>query len=788
MTKHGKLLLMFMVFTMFLTLFAGSALAVDAGNSVDVYLSVSPNVAYNDGTVSYTVTAFNASFIDGANAAWIDVSFTPPGPDGSASGTTIVLANGRYIAVGETITWNKTSNPELEINLSFLNPGVEVAIASADYYALYDATPSYDASGTKNIPVTIIYEELTVAKTVETYFERTHEWDIDKEVTTEFGHFLEGVPKIWLVPDASGDECATWYVDVYYQGFTDHDYNVSGTVTIENTGTAAAVITGVEDLLGGTPVNVDFGVAFPYNLPVGDILVGTYSENDEFTGQNQVTVMTERDSYMASEDIIWGAPDVELLETVNIEDDSSEYGVNHLGSVTAPNGNQFTYSHCFAWADFDAPGPYVIENTATIVETGQDAEAILKINWLDEELLVTKTAVTSYERTHIWDIEKDVTTEFGHTVDDGIAKIWLWRDGSGDETATWNVCVTYMGYEDSELNVSGVITITNTGTADAVIIDVFDELCAEAITVDFPVTFPYILGPGEILEGTYDEALMEMLIDCLNEVTVITEVDQYSAQALVEWGEPDEEYLDVVNIEDVSDLFGTVHLGTLDAADLDEGDVNCFDYDQFFEYGDFSDPGPHIFDNTATIIETGQNASARLKINWEPPDENCFYDETAWAYGGPYANPNWDYVNNRFWGWTNGPLSEGSYEFDIYAGAGLNDISKGTLVGVLYVDFYGDCVTVKYEMGEVPEFGQVYLGEVHLWVGLDVLPGVTRGKTTVYTNAPGQFPEGDYFMFDPDNPMAGETEWEITLCGFDGEEIYVAAHAVVWIPYECPEQ
>jgi len=171
----------------------------------------------------------------------------------------------------------------------------------------------------------------------------------------------------------------------------------------------------------------------------------------------------------------------------------------------------------------------------------------------------------------------------------------------------------------------------------------------------------------------------------------------------------------------------------------------------------------------------------------EIPGE-CYYDETAWAFGGPYANPNWDYVNNLFWGWTNGPLGEGSYEWDIYAGAGQNDLWRGVKVGKLYVDFFGDCVTVKYEMGEVPEFGQVYLGETHLWVGLDVLPQVTRGRTTVYTNAPGQFPEGAYFMFDPDNPMAGETEWEITLCGFAGEQIYVAAHSVVWIPMECPEE
>ena len=82
------------------------------------------------------------------------------------------------------------------------------------------------------------------------------------------------------------------------------------------------------------------------------------------------------------------------------------------------------------------------------------------MNWLDEDLLVTKTVETSYTRTHEWDIEKWVETENGYTVDGGlIPKIWLWEDGSGDEWATWHVCVDYIDYEDSEHNVSGTVTI-----------------------------------------------------------------------------------------------------------------------------------------------------------------------------------------------------------------------------------------------------------------------------------------------------------------------------------------
>jgi hypothetical protein len=123
----------------------------------------------------------------------------------------------------------------------------------------------------------------------------------NKRVETEFGHTIgeEEYPKIWLYQDGSGDECATWYVDVDYMGYEDSDFEVCGEVTIENTGDVDAVITDVEDLLGGSEAVVDFGVAFPYTLEVGDTLVGTYCEDGYVEGMNEVTVTTERDEYFA---------------------------------------------------------------------------------------------------------------------------------------------------------------------------------------------------------------------------------------------------------------------------------------------------------------------------------------------------------------------------------------------------------------------------------------------------------------------------------------------------------
>ena len=196
---------------------------------------------------------------------------------------------------------------------------------------------------------------------------------------------------------------------------------------------------------------------------------------------------------------------------------------------------------------------------------------------------------------------------------------------------------------------------------------------------------------------------------------------------------------------------------------------------------DPADELPIEIDETETVgVGSGPYAYDNFIVE-APPVEKCYGDETAWAYSDEYAKPIWDYVQGNNWGWTNGPLSEGSYEFDIYAGAGRNDIEKGTLVGTLYVEYEDGTVTVTYELNE-----GYYLGETHLWVGDDVLPEVRRGNSTEYTNAPGQFPYGQYLGFGSLNPSGGETEWEWSGSDFE-DEIYIAAHAVVWMEVGCEE-
>ncbi len=144
-----------------------------------------------------------------------------------------------------------------------------------------------------------------------------------------------------------------------------------------------------------------------------------------------------------------------------------------------------------------------------------------------------------------------------------------------------------------------------------------------------------------------------------------------------------------------------------------------------------------------------------------PPLGDC---ETMYAFGDSYANCfiSLEQLKSKKWGWTNGPLDQGSYEFEIWAGAGQCDLSKGMHVGTLEVEYNGSTVTVTYNM-----LDGYKMSETHLFVGNDLLPKMKNGK---YTAAPGQYP---YKSGYPN----GATTDTYTIEDVSGE-IYIIAHGV----------
>jgi len=495
-------------------------------------------------------------------------------------------------------------------------------------------------------------------------------------------------------------------------------------------------------------------------------------------GVNEVTVKTSVDTYTGSAAVTWGDPKNEHLKTVNIEDVSDLFGTKALGTVTAPTGKTFEYDKLFKWSDYPANEDLHKEynNTATIVETKQSDSAKLLVNVRYEELDVTKTVETSFTRTYLWDITKKVTTENGYTIgEEETPKIWLYTDGRGDETATWHVCVISKGYTDSDFAISGTITIKNTGTQPAVITSLEDVLAGTPVPVTWSwpagTVLPYKLEVGETLTGTYVGNITDYVYG-KNLIYVNTQVDKYSGEAEIKWGDPAKEVNKTVHIKDVSDLFGTQNLGTVT---YPAGD--CFTYTKNFTYAGYAAKGEHqIYNNTATIVETGQSASAVLKVNVQQ-----YYYETAWRFGS-IEHDDLGYANLTNWGWSDGLLEKSDttiYTKDLWAGAAQNDTTKGTRVGYVDVKYLmnGD-VTVTYRLD--PGF---LLKEVHLWVGKTALP--LQGKSM--TNAPGQLPwpskkEPGSWIGTP----GAYTGWTITLkagtFNTEGGKIYVAAHSVVGVP------
>lgn len=385
-----------------------------------------------------------------------------------------------------------------------------------------------------------------------------------------------------------------------------------------------------------------------------------------------------------------------------------------------------------------------------------------------QSLEVTKTVDTYYIRTHDWSIEKEVETEEGHELDD-IAKIWLYTDGEGDENAEWTVEVTYEGYEDSDWNVSGTITIENIGDNVKIIASITDLLAGDAIDVDCgdAVIPGHVLNPALIADGdgsniltcTYSEDV-DGQIEGYNVVTVYVEdeEDPYGDTKPIVWGDPDSEINAIVNVVDISDLFGTVDLGTLDAADFEEGESETFDYDKDFAFADYVECGAFRYDNTASVIGDDDvvldSADASLKVNVQ-----CFVYESAWALdmNDPLEVIDvFSFCDNGFnnWGWSNF-MGTGSYVLDLYAGAGQCEISKGTYVGYVEINYNGG---FNYEYHIEPGFE---LTEYHIYAGSTMFPQQARGRNGfVNTTAPGQ-----YSIL---SPLSGD--------------IYVIAHGVVGLP------
>ena len=257
--------------------------------------------------------------------------------------------------------------------------------------------------GLQNIPlkqVGSIPLALIATKTVETAFTRTYDWTIDKSVS----------PESWDL--FTGDDATSEYtVSVDKTGSTDSDWTVSGVITIMNPNDdETAVIESVGDLISppAEEITVDCGVEFstedPLELPAGETLLCSYTASVDDDSDRTNSILIETDGSVGPG--IYEPVPVSFGDQTTINEANSSVTVSDPNDPISPDtrgpftdDSEFSYTKNFTCAD-DGTN----DNTATIVETQQTANASVTVNCYD--LMVEKTAATSMSGSYAWEIDK----------------------------------------------------------------------------------------------------------------------------------------------------------------------------------------------------------------------------------------------------------------------------------------------------------------------------------------------------------------------------------------------
>lgn len=276
--------------------------------------------------------------------------------------------------------------------------------------------------------------------------------------------------------------------------------------------------------------------------------------------------------------------------TINVTNDgtyvswSANFGIDAVIVKGGPNANLYVYDPpAESFGDSGLHSPINASNGTPY--------GVSHISFCyDLEVLVEKTAATTYTRTWEWDIDKSVTPE-------------SWDLFTGDSgTSDYTVTITKTGYTDSNWAVTGTITIYNPAPVAATITGVSDNISGVGgAAVDCGVSFPYNLDALQSLVCSYSSALPDGT-QRLNTATATTSgsVGGGSGTADITFGDP-----------------STVVNDSVSVTDTYNGDLGSFSetgstsYSRTFACD--GDEGSH--GNTATIVETGQSDSANVDVN-----------------------------------------------------------------------------------------------------------------------------------------------------------------------------
>ncbi|MGE5406758.1 MAG: hypothetical protein ACM3NR_03510 [Methanosarcina sp.] len=151
-----------------------------------------------------------------------------------------------------------------------------------------------------------------------------------------------------------------------------------------------------------------------------------------------------------------------------------------------------------------------------------------------------------------------------------------------------------------------------------------------------------------------------------------------------------------------------------------------------------------------------------------PPSERLgtAFAKAGWVFvtdkkSNPENLPSLLLLKNR-WGWAANINETGTTFYQLWVGAGLNNTSKGIMVGNVTVNYDGSQVTVTYTVNSTYS-----IEELHIYAN-DNKP---------VTAAPGQY--GNTFYFDPRVKTFSTT---INVSDTDSDGIWLIMHAIIWGP------
>ena len=288
-------------------------------------------------------------------------------------------------------------------------------------------------------------------------FTRRYPWTIEKAVTPESSdRFIGETQQLAYTLTLTRGEAE------------DAGFVVTGTATIANNATAAADITAITVTYGGMPVT--------HACALGELAAGASRTCElEFSAatDDPQTLAIDVDTGgsilgdEASTLVAFGEP-VVTGETIHVDDTLLEENLEFSDSGT------YQYTHDVTCVDGNT---IVVDNTATIVETGDSDSARARVAC--HAIRMERSVAGAGSLNYTWNVEKshDITTP-----------IPVEAGGSYDVTYSITATATANGDGGGPGQVQGAITVINTNpVTDAVILSVQAWINATPATVDCPM-------------------------------------------------------------------------------------------------------------------------------------------------------------------------------------------------------------------------------------------------------------------------------------------------------------